>query len=439
MTQPPVLKRDLGLFGAVMMGLGSIVGTGVFVSVGVAAGISGPSVILAIAAAGLVAMCNAFSSAQLAASNPVSGGTYEYGYKYLTPSLGFSAGWMFICAKTASAATAALGFAGYLTDSLQLGDAAAVPIAVAAAVVLTAVVMGGIRRSGIVNVLIVSVTLGSLGLFVAAGLPDAVADATGRFTPFFAETDPVQSFLFATALMFVAYTGYGRIATLGEEVNDPRRTIPRAIVLTLVISALLYIAVGAVAVGAAGADGLAASAVGSAAPLEAIARGFTVPGAGVVAVCVAIGAMTAMLGVLLNLILGQSRMLLAMARRGDIPRGVATLNAKQTTPTLAVAIVGVIVVGLTLIGSVKVTWSFGAFTILVYYAITNLAALRQPREEQLYSPLFAWCGLASCLSLAFFVEREVWLVGLGVVGAGLIWHAIARRVAAPPTPPASSS
>ncbi len=129
-----VLKRDLGLIGATMMGLGSIVGTGVFVSIGVAAGVTGPSVVLAIVLAALVATCNALSSAQLAASHPVSGGTHEYGYRYLHPALGFTAGWMFLCAKIASAATAALGFAGYLLHLLGITSISMIPIAVSIAI-----------------------------------------------------------------------------------------------------------------------------------------------------------------------------------------------------------------------------------------------------------------------------------------------------------------
>ena len=142
-----------------MMGLGSMVGTGVFVSIGIAAGVAGPPVILAIVIAACVATCNALSSAQLAASHAVSGGTYEYGYRYLGPSLGFTAGWMFLCAKTASAATAALGFSAYLLR-LVSGDLRLMPLlAIGAVVLFTLLVLGGIRRSSWMNTAIVSVTL----------------------------------------------------------------------------------------------------------------------------------------------------------------------------------------------------------------------------------------------------------------------------------------
>ncbi|HSB58824.1 MAG TPA: APC family permease, partial [Methyloceanibacter sp.] len=222
------LKREVGVFGATMMGIGSMVGTGVFVSIGIAAGIAGPAVILAIALAAIVATCNALSSAQLAASLPVSGGTYEYGYEYLSPSLGFTAGWMFLCAKAASAATAALGFAGYLLQALGISSLV-VPVAVAAVAALTSIVLMGIRRSNRANIAIVSVTVFALAFFVIAGALSVFAKGSQSWLPFFRPSadsgSPVPGLLEATALMFVAFTGYARIATLGEEMRDPARTI----------------------------------------------------------------------------------------------------------------------------------------------------------------------------------------------------------------------
>ncbi len=418
----PALRRELGLFGAVMMGLGSIVGTGVFVSIGVGAGVAGPSVILAIAIAAGVAACNALSSAQLAASHPVSGGTYEYGYRYLRPWMGFAAGWMFLCAKSASAATAAIGFAGYLAAALGAGPGAVRPVAVGVVGAVTGVLLCGVRRSSAVNGVIVSVALGALALFVLACVPAVARGGGGRFDPFFAGPDPAAGLLHASALMFVAFTGYGRIATMGEEVRDPRRTIPRAIVATLVVAALLYLAVAIAAVGVSGAGALASAAESTAAPLEAAARASGVRGLDRV---VAVGACAAMLGVLLNLVLGLSRVVLAMGRRGDLPVSVARVS-RRSTPAVATVCVGVAVGALGAVGSVKAAWSFSAFTVLVYYAITNLAALRLPAADRRYPRVVAWAGLAACLTLAFWVEPAVWLTGLGVLGAGLLWHA-ARR------------
>lgn len=423
------LARVVGVPGAVLMGLGSILGTGIFVSIGIAAGISGSSVVLAVALAAVVATFNGLSSAQLAASHPVSGGTYEYGYRYLNPTLGFTAGWMFLSAKSASAATAALGFAGYLLAALGASPGAAgtrVALAITSVLVLTAVVAGGIGRSSRANTLIVLVTLLALLGFVVCGIPSALSGAETNLGAMFAgnaRSSEAREFLHATALMFVAYTGYGRIATLGEEVLEPHKNIPRAILITLVGTMAIYVTVSVVAVAAVGAEGLARATERAAAPLSVIARGFEVLG---IAELVAFGAVTAMLGVLLNLLLGLSRVVLAMSRRGDMPRALAHVDAKSSSPRAAVWGVGLIVAGLAATDSVKTTWSFSAFTVLVYYAITNFAALRLPAEARLYPRWISGLGLLCCLGLAFWVEPQIWAAGLALIAIGLTWHRIAR-------------
>lgn len=418
------LARVVGVPGAVLMGLGSIVGTGIFVSVGVAAGIAGPAVVLAVAAAAVVATFNGLSSAQLAASHPVSGGTYEYGYRYLNPTLGFTAGWMFLCAKSASAATAALGFAGYTLAAFDVSDRwARTGLGVAVVAILTAVVAGGMQRSNRTNAIIVGFTLLALAAFVVAGLPTAIDGAGTHFAGALDDLD-ARELLHATALMFVAYTGYGRIATLGEEVVEPRRTIPRAIVTALMVTMVLYVTVVAVAVAAVGAGALGAATSQAAAPLELVARSLAVPE---VSYLVAAAAITAMVGVLLNLLLGLSRVLLAMGRRGDMPPALAEVEARHASPRRAVIVTGIGIAGLTLLGSVETTWSFSAFTVLVYYALTNLAALRLPAEHRRFPRWVAGLGLASCLGLAFWVEPRIWLAGLGLIAAGLGWHLVARR------------
>ncbi|PSP02642.1 MAG: amino acid permease, partial [Cyanobacteria bacterium QS_7_48_42] len=419
---------ELGVFGAAMMGMGSIVGTGVFVSIGIAAGVAGAAVILAVAMGALVATCNGLSSAQLAANHPVSGGTYEYGYQYLNPWLGFTAGWMFLLAKTASAATAALGFSSYLLNALGLSDRGLhIPFALAAVVLFTILVLTGIRRSNRTNIAIVSITLLSLLFFVAAGLPVVVSNGANHLTPSFEDvSNPVARVLQASALMFVAYTGYGRIATLGEEVRKPRQTIPKAMIVTMVVIMLLYMAVAVVGIGAVGAESLSAATGEAAAPLVVAARNFGVPGSSQV---LAVGAITAMLGVLLNLILGLSRVLLAMARRKDMPGSMARLNQART-PSSAVLLVGMAIACFVLIGNVKTTWSFSAFTVLIYYALTNLSALRLPEEGRLYPRWVAWIGLGNSLFLAFWVEQPIWLVGLGLILGGLIWRTVFQVVVA---------
>jgi APA family basic amino acid/polyamine antiporter len=402
------------------MGLGSIVGTGVFVSIGIAAGVAGSGVIIAVAIGAAIAIFNGLSSAQLAANHPVSGGTYEYGYRYLTPAFGFTAGWLFLLAKTASAATAALGFSAYLLAVLGWKTTWLVPIALVAVLLLTAIVLGGIRRSHFANTAIVTVTLLSLGFFILVCLPRALSEGTNNLTPSLANSP--ASILQASALMFVAYTGYGRIATMGEEARSPRTTIPKATIVCLILTMLLYIAVALVSIGAVGVAPLsAATQQTQAAPLEVVAR--IIAGSGA-ALAIAIGAMTAMLGVLLNLILGLSRVLLAMGRRHDAPQWLARLNRDRTTPLGAVIVVGVAIAFLVLLGNVKTTWSFSAFSVLSYYAITNLAALRLSDRDRLYPKWIAIAGLLSCLFLAFWVEAAIWQIGLALIVAGLIWHKV---------------
>jgi APA family basic amino acid/polyamine antiporter len=426
-SNPAVLRREVGLPGAVLLGLGSMVGTGVFVSVAIAAGVAGPSVILATILAAAVATANGLSSAQLASAHPVSGGTYEYGYLWLSPAFGFSAGWMFMLAKSASAATAALGLSGYLLDVFGAGAGTLhIAVAVAASLAITAFVAGGIRRSNVGNALVVGAALAGLVLLVAFSVPTIAAEGTDRFTPFVPgpADGGVRALLHGGALMFVAFTGYGRIATLGEEVRDPRRVIPRAIITTMIVVSLLYLGVAAAGVGVLGAGAFGEAAERSAAPLEAVAAALDVP---LLRQILAVAALAALAGVLLNLVLGLSRVLLAMARRSDAPRFLARVNIERSSPVAAVWTCGLIVAAIALVGDVRTTWSFSAFTVLVYYAITNLAALRLPEPKRLFPRWMPALGLTGCLGLAFWVDPAVWMAGLALLAAGLAAHLVRRR------------
>ncbi len=415
------LQRQVGVWGAVFMGLGAMVGTGVFFSIFLAAQVAGPSVILATFLAAIVAACNGLSSAQLAAAHPVSGGTYEYGYKYLTPQLGFTAGWMFLIAKSASAATAALAATAYIVVFLRdwlsptLPDALGVGVLLAILIGITLIVYLGIQRSNTANIMIVSVTLFALSAYILGCLPMAFDSGGEAFKPFF--KDGASGVLHATALMFVAYTGYGRIATLGEEVKEPARTIPMAIVTTMTATSLLYVAVAAVSVAIPGTSGQFTG-------LQRQAAIVDLPG---LVPIVTIGAITAMLGVLLNLVLGLSRVLLAMGRREDAPSTFAHIDPKHHSPQHSVIGVAVIVLIFTLLGDIKLAWSFSAFTVLIYYSITNLAALKQPGEERRYPRIIQYVGLFSCLFLAFQVDVRTWQIGIGLILTGLAWHTVAHR------------
>jgi APA family basic amino acid/polyamine antiporter len=397
----PALKREMGLGGAIVTGLGSILGTGAFVAIGVASGNWGDAVLLAVPLAGLVAMFNGLSSAHLAGRFPVAGGTYEYGYQALGPFWGFTAGWLFLLAKTASAASAALGVALYLGIDLDRRL-----IAIGSVVVVTVLVLAGLRRTTVVNLALVVLTITALLTFSLSGL------AGSTMPPIDLGAIDAGSVLPAIAFLFVAYTGYGRIATLGEEVHRPGHTIPRAVLVTLAVAIVIY---GLVELGgrSAGGSNWGAGLIEGETPAD------LVPGPW--STMVSIGAVTAMLGVLLNLVLGLSRVWLAMGRRLDMPQGLARLDARSV-PVTAIVTSAVPVAGLTLLGDISLAWSFSAFSVLLYYGITNLAALRLDRRR-----LTGWLGLASCLFLSFFVPIEVWLTGAGLITIGLLWKS-QRRV-----------
>ena len=338
---------------------------------------------------------------------------------------------MFLTAKAASAATAALGFAGYaltlFSDSatVEFHGSVTLLLAWAALVVLTVVSLTGIKRSAGVNTVLVSITFGALSLFVVVGVFDGVF---GSAKVVEAGASPTvdkgwQGILEATALMFVAYTGYGRIATLGEEVKSPRFTIPRAIITTLLCSMVLYLAVTAVGVSTVGAAAFAAAANNGEAPLKMVAEHFSAPWMPTV---ISIGATVALLGVLFNLVLGLSRVALALGRRGDIPSVFSKVSSTSGSPVGATLLVAGIIALLIAIGSVRMTWAISAFTVLVYYGITNACAIRLAPQERLYHIWPAWIGLLACLGLAFCVAPTVWLIGCGWIAVGLVYRYIWR-------------
>lgn len=421
------MPRQLGVPGATLLGLGSILGTGVFVSIGVAAAVAGTAVLAAILLAAGLAVCNALSSAQLAASHPVSGGSYEYGYRLLHPIIGFSAGWVFLCAKSASAAAAALGATGYLYHVLGMEPLGGLgPSAAILTLLMTALVAGGLRRSSRVNAAIVGITLLALTVFAAFGLWHLASGAGRSLAPLLPKPggSGASAFFYATALMFVAYTGYARIATLGEEVRDPGRTIPLAIIMTLAVSAALYVLVAVAALGAVPPEALGAAATRQAVPLEIAAQAMNAP---VLVLLIALGAVSAMLGVLLNLLLGLSRVVLAMGRRHDLPPALSVISP-HGDPRRAVVSMGAIISVMALPGQIETTWAFSALTVLIYYAITNAAALRLPRVHRRYPPLLAWLGLGGCLALTVFLPPGVWILGGVLIGGGLLWRVLAQRL-----------
>ena len=407
------LKRSLDLKDAVGVGLGAIIGAGIFVVTGVAAGISGPALILSLCLAGIVATFNALSSAQLAAVYPQSGGTYEYGYRLLNSHFGFAAGWMFLVSKISAAGVVALGFGSYFYQLVPLGSPLA--LSVVAVVLLSLANFFGIKKTGYLNLFIVFFTILSLLYLVIAGFPEIEFENFRPFAPF-----GIAGIAESTALLFFAFTGYARIATLAEEVKEPQRTIPRAVIITIVSAIILYFLVTLVAVGVLGAETMAASR----SPLQLVSEQLEVPG---IKLLITLGASTAMLGVLLSQILGISRMLFAMGRRKDLPPVLAKVHPKYQVPHLGIFLTGGIILLLTLFGSFEFILASASFSILLYYSITNVAALKQPEKERRYGRAVPILGLAGCLAMAVSLDPEVIGSGLLLLLTGFILRFLLRK------------
>lgn len=400
------LIRVLTVKDAVGVGLGAIIGAGIFVVTGVAAGISGPALLISLSIAGVIATFNALSSAQLAAVYPHSGGTYEYAYRLINPMFGFSAGWMFLISKLAAGSVVAIGFGSYFYQLVPFGSP--LIISVTAVILLTIANFFGIKKTGYLNLFIVSFTILSLLYLVFSGIFEIQSENFVPFAPF-----GLSGIAEATALLFFAFTGYARIATLAEEVKDPETTIPKAVIITIVSAIILYALVSVVAIGVIGAENMA----GSKSPLQLVAESLNAPG---IQLIITMGASTAMLGVLLSQILGISRMMLALGRRTDLPPVFQNIHSKNKVPHIGIFITGIIISALCIFGTFEFILASAAFTILLYYSIANISALKQPKNEQRYGKAVPVLGLTGCLAMAFSLEPEVILSGLALLLIGFL-------------------
>lgn len=408
------LERRLGVPDAVLIGLGSMLGAGVFVVFGPAAAAAGGTGLLpALVLAGFIAFCNATSSARLAARYPESGGTYVYGRERLGPFAGFLAGWGFVVGKTASCAAMALTIGAYLWP----GQARLV--AVAAVLAVTAVNLRGIGKTAAVTKTLVALVLAVLALVAVTGVIGGPVELARLAGP----GGSGRGVLTAAGLLFFAFAGYARIATLGEEVRDPERTIPRAVPLALGVVLATYLVLAVVALGVLGADRLA----GSVAPLADVVTAAGLPG---LAWVVRAGATVAVTGVLLSLLAGVGRTLLAMARRRDVPGALAAVHARYRVPHRAELAVAAVVIVVVLLGDVRQAIGFSSCTVLVYYAITNAAALTLGRDPGRKLPVqaLAVLGLAGCLLLAVNLPLTSVVAGFGVLAVGAAWYALRRSL-----------
>lgn len=407
---PSRLARRLGTFDAVVVGLGAMIGAGVFAAFAPAARAAGNTLLVGLAIAAFVAWCNATSSAQLAAVHPEAGGAYAYGRRRLGAFWGFLAGWGFVAGKLASCAAMALTFASYAAPAL------ARPLAVAAVIAITAVNLGG-QKSAALTRAIVALVLAALAATVTAVWRGGAADPA-RLWPL----DPATpgGVLQSAGFLFFAFAGYARLATLGEEVRDPARTIPRAIPIALGIVLVVYAVVAVSAIAGLGAPALAAAAAPLAAAVEAGSWAGLAP-------VVRIGAAAASLGVLLSLILGVSRTAFAMADAGDLPRALAAVHARTRVPHHAELAAGAVVALAVALVDVRGAIGFSSFGVLVYYAIANAAALRLAPQERRWPRAFAALGIAGCAALALALPAASVIAGAAVLALGAVVFVVRRR------------
>ncbi|WP_028188036.1 APC family permease [Salinispora pacifica] len=417
------LARRLGVTDAVVIGTGAMLGAGVFVVFApAAAAAGGTGLLVALTLAGFVAFCNATSSARLAARYPESGGTYVYGRERLGPFAGFVAGWGFVVGKTASCAAMALTVGAYLwPDRARL-------VAVSAIAAVTAVNLRGVAKTARATKVLVGVVLGVLSLVAVVGLTGFAAERIGGVGSVGGQVlsgaggAGAPGVLTAAGLLFFAFAGYARIATLGEEVRDPRRTIPRAVPLALGTVLAIYLMLAVITLGVLGPDRLATSA----APLADVVTAVGLPGLSWV---VRAGAAVAVIGVLLSLLAAVGRTLLAMGRRRDVPVGLAAVHRVHQVPYRAELAVAVVVAAVVSVGDVRGAIGFSSCTVLVYYAITNAAALTLGRDPGRRLPvrLLAVLGLAGCVTLAASLPPATVGAGIGVLAIGAAWYALRRR------------
>ncbi len=408
MTQPRLARR-LGTFDALIIGLGSMLGAGVFAAFSPAASVAGAGLLIGLAVAALVAYCNATASAQLAAQYPTSGGTYIYGRERLGPWWGFLAGWGFVIGKIASCAAMALTFAAYVApEGWQR------PVAIAAVIILATVNYHGITRTAALTKIIVAVVLATLALVVTASLSGS-------------NTTGVQSWdllaggwygtLQSAGLLFFAFAGYARIATMGEEVRDPERIIPRAILTALTITVSIYLVIGSSILVVLGPAGVAASPAPLAAAVDAAGWVWA-------SLPVRLGAAAAALGALLALIAGVGRTTLAMARHDDLPRWLAAVHERHRVPHHAEVTVAGLACVLILLADLPSAIGFSSFGVLLYYLIANVAAYTQSPERRRFPRILQLIGIVGCVTLALTLPLRAVLGGTLVFAVGIVYRAI---------------
>ncbi len=397
-------KPALGLFDALAIGIGAIIGAGIFVVTGIASGLAGPALILSLLIGACISTFTALSFAELAASIPKEGGGYEFAHELISPFAGFIAGWLWLISNVVLGVVVSLGFASYLATFIPL------PVNTMAALACLAITLVnylGARQSSLVNDILVVTKLLILTFFIAFGLG---AVKSGNFSPFM--PNGISGVMQGAAIIFFAYTGFARITIISEEVKNPRKTIPLAIILALGISTVIYILVSFTAIGLVGYRELAAS--GS--PLADAAQSESKSAANLIS----IGAIVATLSVLLTTHLGLSRISFAMARNRDLPAYFMKLHPKRATPYNTILVFGLIMTIFAAFTDLIRAIAISNFASLLYYAITNYAALKM--EKPIHSRAFPVLGLTTTITLLFFISRDAWVTGGIALLAGTVYY-----------------
>ena len=413
-----VLKRSIGLWSAVAINVGAIIGGGIFVVTGIVAGYAGSALVVSMIIAGVIAFITALSFARLTAWQPVEGSVYEYGRQLVSPYSGFLAGWMWMIANTFTGAAVSLGFAYYLTAAFP-----SLPSNLVAAVLCLGFMglnLVGARVSAGVNNVLVSIKLAVLGFFVVFG---ALHVNAGNFIPF----TPISSgVLYGSFFIFFAYGGFARVAVVAEEVKEAKRNVPMAMLLALGISMVVYVLVGIIAVGLLNPVGLS----DSNSPLTA-AMSFTRNSLAVQ--IVSVGGLVATASVLLTSILGVSRMAFSMARRKDLPSALARLHSRFFTPYYAILVTGVLMAVLVLFVDLTRVVAISTFALLFYYSITNVAAFKMKANHKRHK-VMPLLGLATCLMLLVFIlfaspqTSQAWVVGVVFLIVGTVYYAVRKKL-----------
>lgn len=413
-SNTPTLRRQIGLFGATAIGIGAIIGSGIFVVIGIVAGLSGPALVISILIAGVIALFSALSVAELSSYMPVEGGVYLIAGKLLSPFAGFTAGWIWVFSNIFMGAVESLGFAHYFSaffPTLPIKG-----IAIFFCLIFVVINYHGIQTTTLLNNTLVLLKVMILFFFITFGL---LFFNSSHFTPI--SPSGMQGILAGSALIFFAYTGFARVTLMGEEVVSPNETIPRSIYLALGVSTAIYLLVGIVAIGLVPYSVLAQTGSPLTSAMSITQNSFAI-------YLVSMGAFISTASVLLTTIMGVSRIMYAMAKTGDMPEILSKIHPRYDAPHAAIIATGAGMILAILFADLMLVVAVSTFAMLVYYLIVDLTALRIPRKSQVYPFIVPLIGVISCGSLIVFLTPNAWIIGVIGLGCGVIWYGIRRNL-----------